>query len=115
MIQVDARFVDGQWLAVHELDCAFFHGVPTAWLGDEWDATVAITSSRRRGLAAIHALARHDLGGPAHLDGVVETAWVRFRWHSRYFTWELVPTTADDPDAVLVVIAHGVDLMEVAA
>lgn len=95
------------YLTEDELGCNSAFGVPCDWVGEDGDM-VAVTADRRRGLAAIHAIARHDLRWPACCTGV-ETGWARFspgagdpqEWTFRY-------CEATDPGALPVVVAFEV-------
>lgn len=88
------------------LDCPTYLGVATAWIDEDGDA-IAITTDLRRGLAAIHAQARYDLGGPASLTGVTQR-WVRFEYPPNCDEWLMRGCAATDTEAVPVVIAHEV-------
>ncbi|KZB80502.1 hypothetical protein [Amycolatopsis regifaucium] len=98
------------YLAVDDLVCGSYFDIPVAWVGEDGDA-VAITADRRRGLAAIHAHARHDLGGPARIVGEVETLLVRFRERSDSDSWELVASAPGDAGAMPAIVVHEVDLV----
>lgn len=68
--------VHPKYLTLEELNCEVSYGVQRVWIGEVGDA-VAVTGERRRGLAAIHEMARRDLGSPAGCYRV-ETGWARF-------------------------------------
>jgi hypothetical protein len=55
------------------------YDVHVFWSGEDGDA-VALTSDVRRGLAAIHALGRRELGQPvaSAVEGGYEAGWARF-------------------------------------
>lgn len=59
--------------------CETHYGVRVFWSGEDGDV-VALTSDVRRGLAAIHALGRRELGQPmaSAVEGGYEVHYARF-------------------------------------
>lgn len=87
--------------------CETHYGVRVFWSGEDGDA-VALTSDVRRGLAAIHALGRRELGQPASsaVEGGYEIGHARF-WISDDGTdeWDCEPCEPADEGAVPLVWA----------
>jgi hypothetical protein len=85
--------------------CETHYGVRVFWSGEDGDV-VALTSDVRRGLAAIHALGRHELGQPvasAVAEGI-QLGYARF-WIADDGTdeWDTALCAAGDDGALPIV------------
>lgn len=95
------------YLTADQLGYDETYGVQRYWIGEDGDA-VAITEDTRRGLAAVHAMARNDLGKPATTSRVTK-GWARFTASASDLTeWEGHFCDRADDGALPVVIAHEV-------
>lgn len=87
--------------------CETHYGVRVFWSGEDGDV-VALTADVRRGLAALHALGRRELGQPvaSTINGGYETGYARF-WFSDDGAdeWDTEPCAAGDEGALPVVWA----------
>ena len=95
----------GRYLTTDEITNGMdrYHGVPACWIGDDGDA-IAFTDDWRRGAAAVHALARHDLKSPVR--GETDVVWAQFEESPHPDEeWVVRACRAGDPGAVRVVWA----------
>lgn len=108
----NCREVSDAYLTVDQLGCDTSYGIARCWVGEDSDA-IAVTADRRRGLAAIHAMARSDLGGPVCMDHAA-MVWARFyplpeeAQGDEIGEWVMQPCQDGDVGALRVVYAREV-------
>ncbi|GLZ34866.1 hypothetical protein Lesp02_70530 [Lentzea sp. NBRC 105346] len=87
-----------------------YYGIPVMWIGERGKGIgVAITDDMRRGLAALHAMGRHDLGSPVRIEKYVGPTWLRFQWFSDPENWYTFDGKPEDPNAVRAVWAWALE------